>query len=92
MNPSDIEKTVEYQDWFTPDGVITQQLKDAIDYQIDVLQPEDISLCESVQRGLQSKGYNQGRFIVDKGRTELSEHAVHHFQNMVAESLQAELD
>ena len=92
MNPTDIEKTVEYQDWFTPDGVITTQLKDAIDYQIDVLQPEDISLCESVQRGLQSKGYNQGRFIVDKGRTELSEHAVHHFQNMVAESLQAELD
>ena len=92
MNPTDIEKTVEYQDWFTPGGVITKQLKDAIDYQIDVLQPEDISLCESVQRGLQSKGYNQGRFIVDKGRTELSEHAVHHFQNMVAESLQAELD
>ena len=92
MNPTDIEKTVEYQDWFTPGGVITKQLKDAIDYQIDVLQPEDISLCESVQRGLQSKGYNQGRFIVDDGRTELSEHAVHHFQSMVAEALQAELD
>ena len=91
MNPDGVETTVEYQDWFTPGGKVSAQLRDAIDYQIDVLQPEDISLCESVQRGLQSKAYNQGRFIVDEGRTELSEHAVHHFQCMVAEALQAEL-
>ena len=63
------------------------ELKEAADYQKDVLQPEDIGLCESVQRGLYSKGYNQGRFIVDKGKTELSEHAVHHFQTMVMEAL-----
>ena len=68
------------------------QLKEAADYQKDVLQPEDIGLCESVQRGLYSKGYNQGRFIVDKGKTELSEHAVHHFQTMVMEALGFELD
>ena len=28
-------------------------------------------------------------FIVDKGMTELSEHAVHHFQRMVVEALGA---
>jgi len=62
-----------------------------MDYQKDILQPEDISLCESVQRGLNSRGYNQGRFIVDRDRTELSEHAVHHFQDMVVNALGAEL-
>lgn len=31
----------------------------------DILEREDVGLCESVQRGLQSKGYNQGRFVVD---------------------------
>ena len=87
MNPTAPAKTLEYQDWFTPGGVLTSQLKEAADYQKDVLQPEDIGLCESVQRGLYSKGYNQGRFIVDKGKTELSEHAVHHFQTMVMEAL-----
>ena len=91
MNPYAPEKTIEYQDWFTPGGVLSPQLKEAADYQKDVLQPEDIALCESVQQGLHSKSYNQGRFIVDKGRTELSEHAVHHFQWMVAEALGADL-
>lgn len=92
MNPSGPETCREYQDWFTLGGEVTPQLKDAIDYQKDVLQPEDIGLCESVQRGLKSLGYNQGRFIVDEGLTELSEHAVHHFQRMVAEALGVGLD
>ncbi|MBX2836899.1 MAG: aromatic ring-hydroxylating dioxygenase subunit alpha, partial [Gammaproteobacteria bacterium] len=56
-----------------------------------VLQPEDISLCESVQRGLKSKGYNQGRFVIDSEKSELSEHAVHHFQEMVVDALWADL-
>ncbi len=87
MVPNGVGGTIEYQDWFVKDGQVTQQLKDAMDYQKDVLQPEDIGLCESVQRGLNSKGYNQGRFIVDTDRTELSEHTVHHFQQMVVNTL-----
>ena len=92
MNPSSPTKTIEYQDWFTLGGKLSPQLKEAADYQKDVLQPEDIGLCESVQKGLNSKAYNQGRFIVDKGLTELSEHAVHHFQYMVVEALGANLE
>ncbi len=92
MNPSEPERTIEYQDWFTKGGKLSPQLREAADYQKDVLQPEDIKLCESVQQGLHSKSYNQGRFIVDEGRTELSEHAVHHFQSMVANALGAEVD
>ena len=92
MNPAAPERTIEYQDWFTPGGVLSPQLRDAAVYQKDVLQPEDIGLCESVQRGLKSKAYNQGRFIVDAGRTELSEHAVHHFQKMVLDALGADLE
>src|SRR6056297_349225 len=92
MNPTAPEKCTEFQDWFVKDGKVTDQLRDAINYQIDVLQPEDIGLCESVQKGLKSSGYNQGRFVVDEGLTELSEHAVHHFQKLVAEALGAQLD
>ncbi len=92
MIPDGAGNTVEYQDWFVKGGTPTTQLKEAMDYQKDILQPEDISLCESVQRGLNSHGYNQGRFIVDRDRTELSEHAVHHFQNMVVAALGAKLD
>lgn len=89
--PGAPEQAVEYQDWFCPGGSPTPQLKEAMVYQKDVLQPEDIGLCESVQRGLRSNAYNQGRFVVDGDRTELSEHAVHHFQLMVAEALGHEI-
>lgn len=87
MNPFETERTIEYQDWFLPTPEPSQQQKDAMIYQKDVLQPEDIALCESVQRGLRSKGYNQGRFIVDEELSELSEHAVHHFQSLVMQAL-----
>ncbi len=92
MNPTAPERCDEVQDWFVRGGQVTDQLRDAITYQREVLQPEDIGLCESVQTGLKSSGYNQGRFVVDEGLTELSEHAVHHFQKLVADALGATLD
>lgn len=92
MIPDGPGRTVEFQDWFLPTPTPTRQVAEAIAYQKDVLQPEDIALCESVQRGLKSRGYNQGRFVVDEEETELSEHAVHHFQSMVADALGAELE
>ena len=59
------------------------------DYTADVLVPEDIALCESVQRGLKSKGYSQGPMIVDNERTGRGEHAIHHFHRLVQKSLGA---
>ena len=46
-----------------------------------------MSLVESVQRGLHSRGYHQGRLIVDRGRSDISEHALHHFQTLVRDHL-----
>lgn len=57
------------------------------DYTADVLVPEDIALCESVQRGLKSKGYSQGPLIVDPERTGRGEHALHHFHRLVQQAL-----
>lgn len=91
MLPVGPDRCIEHQDWFLPGKKPSKQLKDAMVYQKDVLQPEDIGLCESVQRGLKSRGYNQGRFVVDEDGSELSEHAVHHFQRMVVDSLGAKL-
>ncbi len=92
MIPAGPGRTIEYQDWFVPGGKPTKQLQDAMDYQKVVLQPEDVALCEKVQKGLNSKGYNQGRFVIDSEMSELSEHAVHHFQSLVVQALGAELE
>ncbi|MEM7222534.1 MAG: aromatic ring-hydroxylating dioxygenase subunit alpha [Pseudomonadota bacterium] len=92
MIPTGPDRCIEYQDWFTMGGKKTKQLKDAIKYQNETLQPEDISLCESVQQGMKSNGYNQGRLIVDHELSEISEHGVHHFQRLVVDALGAELN
>ncbi|MCB1434729.1 MAG: aromatic ring-hydroxylating dioxygenase subunit alpha, partial [Alphaproteobacteria bacterium] len=91
MIPAGPDRTLETLDWFLPSTEVSDQVKAAMKYMDETLQPEDIGLCESVQRGLKSKGYNQGRFVVDPEHPELSEHGVHHFQKMVAEALKAEL-
>ena len=58
-----------------------------VEYGRNVLGPEDTALCESVQRGLGSEGYGQGRFIAALNGSEITEHAVHHFHRLVAEAL-----
>ncbi len=58
-----------------------------IDYFNEVLGPEDIGLCESVQRGLGSRSYDQGAYMVDPARPGESEHALHHFHRLVLASL-----
>lgn len=52
-----------------------------------ILGPEDQGLCESVQRGLQSRSYDQGRFMVDPERSGTGEHGVHRFHRLVMEAL-----
>jgi carnitine monooxygenase subunit len=56
-------------------------------YVTDVLAAEDISLCESVQRGLQSMGYTQGPIIADPEGSGTAEHGIHHFHSLVHQAL-----
>ena len=60
---------------------------EAIKYIDEVLQKEDIDIVESVQRGMKTPAYEQGRFVCDiNGRGE-SEHAVHHFHSLYLEAV-----
>jgi choline monooxygenase len=56
-------------------------------YQNGLLTDEDIALCESVQRGLASRGYDAGRFVCDPAGGEASEEAVHLFHRLVVRAL-----
>lgn len=68
----------------TVDGKVSKEMQA---YGTNVLGPEDTSLCESVQRGLMSKGYDQGPIIVDPDRDGVSEKAIHHFHRLVQGAL-----
>jgi len=54
-------------------------------YRWNVLWPEDEAICESVHRGLKSRGYGQGRFVIDPQRPDVSENGVHAFQRRYVE-------
>jgi choline monooxygenase len=87
MHPDGVDNCIETLDWHGLGEEPNQSSTEAIKYLDEVLQPEDIALCESVQKGLNSLAYNQGRFVVDKDRSHLSEHGVHHFQALIIDSL-----
>ena len=56
-------------------------------YNQTVLVPEDVAICESVQRGLASHGYSAGRFVHDPDGGQTTEAAVHHFHRLYAEAM-----
>ena len=85
--PDGPERVHETWDFYFDSRDMSEAEEAQVKYVDEILNPEDIALCESVQRGLHSRGYNQGRFIVDRDRTNMSEHAVHHFQSLVREAL-----
>ncbi len=85
--PDGPERIHETWDFYFESRDMSEAEEAQVKYLNEILNPEDIALCESVQHGLPSRGYNQGRFIVDRDRTNVSEHAVHHFQNLVREAL-----
>jgi len=52
---------------------------------------EDKSICESVQRGLASLGYDTGRLVYDPLHGQVTEEAVHDFHRRLAELLELDL-
>jgi len=70
-------RTLTIFEWFSYGGEVAQA---TIDFS-DEIQQEDIRICESVQRGLRSSYYNQGRFSVKR------ENGVHHFHGLLNEFL-----
>ena len=84
IRPIDHECTSFEGDLLTADGR-TNEARTA--YTANVLAPEDIALCESVQRGLRSKGYDQGPIMAGDAPSGENEYAIHHFHKLVYEAL-----
>ena len=84
--PTGPETTYEEFDFFFETDQPNETEIEAIKFIDDVLQPEDIGLVESVQRGMNTPAFNQGRFLVDPEESGMSEHAVHHFHGLVLDA------
>ena len=72
------EKTLTVFEWLAPDAEsegARQRMLATIEFS-DVIQQEDIAICEAVQRGLRSLSYDRGRYSVR------FENGVHHFHQL----------
>jgi choline monooxygenase len=85
--PEEPERSLQTIDWYFFDETPTAEQAEVVKFLDETVRAEDVTICESVQRGLHSRGYRQGRFIVDPERSDRSEHAVHHFQSLVRDAL-----
>ena len=80
--PVDEHHTQAVYEYCFADEVSEQEERDFVRF-IDQVQEEDIVLCESVQRGLRSGYYEQGKLMMRR------EHALRHFQRLVHREMTA---
>ena len=81
--PLSHDKTLTIFEWYFHDADLPQareRVAKAVAFS-DVVQKEDIHICEAVQRGLQSATYDRGRYSVKR------ENGVHHFHMLLSEFL-----
>ena len=85
--PRGPEETLVRFGYYSPDRPETRITAACKDWMNDGLGPEDIELNITVQQGLKSFGFDQGRYMIDPERSAESEHAVHHFHQLVYAAL-----
>ncbi len=86
--PINEHETWEEFDFFFETAEPDETEKEALKFIDEVLQPEDIGLVESVQRGMNTPAFNSGRYMVDIEGSGASEHAVHHFHGLILDAYQ----
>jgi choline monooxygenase len=89
MAPDGVGRCAERVDIYTPKGEENNPNLGAVrDLFMHMFNIEDISIVESVQRGLQSIGYDQGRYICDEKDSWFTEYQLHWLHMQVLEAMQ----
>lgn len=80
------DRTIETYDFFSKTPEPNQMELDAVRCLNEVLQVDDIRIVESVQRGMNTPAFTQGRILHDPEGSGRSEHAAHHFHGLVLDA------
>jgi choline monooxygenase len=86
VRPTGPDTTHETWDFFLETTELDDAERQSVRYIDEVLQQQDISLVESVQRGMSTPAFDQGRIVFDPAGSGLSEHGVHHFHGLVLDA------
>ncbi len=87
--PAGPDRTLETWDFYLESTELTDAEEQSVRYIDEVLQQQDIALVESVQRGMSTPAFDQGRIVYDPQGSGLSEHGVHHFHGLVLDAYRA---
>lgn len=87
--PAGPDRTLETWDFYLETADLLPAEAESVQYIDQVLQVQDINLVESVQRGMSTPAFDQGRIVSDPEGSGLSEHAVHHFHGLVLDAYRA---
>jgi choline monooxygenase len=90
--PAGPDRTLETWDFFFETEELNEAEVEAVRYVDEVLQVQDITIVESVQRGMATPAFDQGRIVLDPDGSGLSEHGVHHFHGLLLEAYRAHVN
>lgn len=86
------EKNVTvWRGWYSIDGEKTPEVLDMAKRDRETTVEEDIALVESVQRGLQSRGYRPGPLVLDPKGGVNSEHSLQALHSWYLEAMEGEI-
>ena len=72
----DADNVIVWRGWYSVDGVESDVMRQLAVQDLETTVAEDITLVESVQRGLKSRGYVPGPLVVDPMSGVNSEHSI----------------
>ncbi|MEM9774766.1 MAG: aromatic ring-hydroxylating dioxygenase subunit alpha [Chloroflexota bacterium] len=88
--PSDVKNTTVYRSWFFDGPEATPEQWDIIELDRTTTFAEDLTIIDSVQRGMMSRGYSPGPLVLDPSgvATTRSENTAFELKKLVLQSLE----
>ena len=83
--------SIEHADIYSSKGEDAPNLVEIRSLFSEMFNREDIEIVQSVQRGLSSLGYDQGRYVTDESNSWFSESGLHRFHSQILEALKKTL-
>ena len=83
----DAHRVVVWRGWYSVDGADDETVRKLALQDRATTVEEDIHLVESVQKGMQSRGYRPGPLVIDPKGGVNSEHPVMHLQRWMREAI-----
>ncbi len=72
---------------YGPPGVWTESDEKRRRWAIDYVVAEDVAICEAVQRGMHSRGFSQGHYIINPDDENFTEECVRFFHRRYVEEM-----